>query len=296
MLVVIMASAHQCWELTSEQKIYAKTHLNETDDIRKDALTKIKRWIEESSDLCAQTDDISILPYLRICKFDIEETKIRIQNYHKFRSDVPEWYTNKDPFQPELQAIFDLRMFFFLRKPDNQGRSVIFTRPCLYDPKTTKLSDLIKIGIMMWDIRLRNHVETSIYGYVLYMDLSGLSLDHITAFGPRVMINLIHLWQKYPANFVTINFINTPGFADATLSLFKTFMNEDLKKKIHSFRTTEGSFNDIPANILPNEYGGSGGPVQELTDYWRKLIEENRDWFIDDEKYKMTVDRSAEIK
>ncbi|KAL6263040.1 hypothetical protein P5V15_005836 [Pogonomyrmex californicus] len=214
-----MANMHQCWELTSEQKIYAKTYLNETDKIRKNVVAEIKRWLEKNKNF--------ILQYLRICKFDIEETKIRIQNYHKLRSDISEWYANKDPFQPELQSILDLGMFFFLRKPDNQERSVFFTRPYLYDPKINKLSDVIK---------------------------------------------------KYPENFISINCINTPGLANATLSLFKTFMDEDLEGKLHSFRTTEGSSNHIPTNTLPNEYGG-------WYNNWKKLVEENRN-FIDDEKYK----------
>ncbi|KAL6252090.1 hypothetical protein P5V15_015075 [Pogonomyrmex californicus] len=275
-LIVIMANMHQCWELTSEQKIYAKTYLNETDKIRKNVVAEIKRWLEKNKNLCARTDknsnDISILQYLRIYKFDIEETKIRIQNYHKLRSDISEWYANKDPFQPELQAILDLGMFFFLRKPDNQERSVFFTRPYLYDPKINKLSDVIKIGIMMWDLGLRDYVEASIYGYVIYIDLSGLDIDHVAPFESCVMINLIHLWQKYPENFISINY---------------------LEDKLHSFRTTEDSSNHIPTNTLPNEYGGT---VQELTNNWKKLVEENRN-FIDDEKYKKykTLDQSTKI-
>ncbi|KAL6252091.1 hypothetical protein P5V15_015076 [Pogonomyrmex californicus] len=196
MLTVIMTSAHQCWKLTNEQKIYAKTHLNETNETRKNAVAEIKHWIQENNDLRKRIDDFNILQYLRICKFNIEETKIRIQNYYKLRSNIPEWYTNKDPFRPELQILLNLGIFFFLRKPDNEGRMVFFARPSLFEPKISKLSDVIKI---------------------------------------------------------------------------------------HSFRTMEDSFNNIPANILPNEYGGTGGPVEELTDYYKKTIEENRDWFINDE-------------
>ncbi|KAL6262991.1 hypothetical protein P5V15_005783 [Pogonomyrmex californicus] len=70
-------------------------------------------------------------------------------------------------------------------------------------------------------------------------------------------------------------------------------MDEDLEDKLHSFRTTEDSSNHIPTNTLPNEYGGT---VQELTDNWKKLVEENRN-FIDDEKYKKykTLDQSTKI-
>ncbi|TGZ50229.1 Uncharacterized protein DBV15_02078 [Temnothorax longispinosus] len=31
----------------------------------------------------------------------------------------------------------------------------------------------------------------------------------------------------------------------------------------------------IPANILPVECGGTDSTIQELTEYWKKLIEEN---------------------
>ncbi|KAL6262978.1 hypothetical protein P5V15_005767 [Pogonomyrmex californicus] len=193
MLTVIMTSAHQCWKLTNEQKIYAKTHLNETNETRKNAVAEIKHWIQENNDLRKRIDDFNILQYLRICKFNIEETKIRIQNYYKLRSNIPEWYTNKDPFRPELQILLNLGIFFFLRKPDNEGRMVFFVRPSLFEPKISKLSDVIKIGIMMIDLGQRDYVETSLYGYNVYIDLSGLNLHHITAFRPRTMINVAHL-------------------------------------------------------------------------------------------------------
>lgn len=54
------------------------------------------------------TDDFFILRFLRVCKFDIEKTKTKIRNYHKQRSDLPEWFMNKDPFQPELQELLDI--------------------------------------------------------------------------------------------------------------------------------------------------------------------------------------------
>lgn len=50
------------WQkLTNEDKRYAATHLNETDEARENAVANIKRWIEES--------DESVL-YARIGKYD----------------------------------------------------------------------------------------------------------------------------------------------------------------------------------------------------------------------------------
>lgn len=53
-------------------------------------------------------DNFLILRFLRICEFNIEETKLRIRNYYKHRSELPEWYKKKDPFLPELQELLDL--------------------------------------------------------------------------------------------------------------------------------------------------------------------------------------------
>jgi hypothetical protein len=38
-------------ELTSEDKEYVAAHLNETDEIRENAIAEIRCWIEESDDL-----------------------------------------------------------------------------------------------------------------------------------------------------------------------------------------------------------------------------------------------------
>lgn len=58
--IVAMANAcsyddsfiHHAWqELTSEDKRYAATHLNEIDETRESAIAEIRRWIKESEDL-----------------------------------------------------------------------------------------------------------------------------------------------------------------------------------------------------------------------------------------------------
>ncbi|TGZ38945.1 Uncharacterized protein DBV15_12730, partial [Temnothorax longispinosus] len=54
------------------------------------------------------TDDFLILRFLRVCKFNLEKTKIRIKNHYKQRSDLPEWHMNKDPFLPKLQELLDM--------------------------------------------------------------------------------------------------------------------------------------------------------------------------------------------
>ena len=41
----------------------------------------------------------------------------------------------------------------------------------------------------------------------------------------------------------------------------------------------------IPIEILPNELGGKAGPITDLHNAQIKCLEDNRDWFAEDEKY-----------
>lgn len=53
-------------------------------------------------------DDFFILRFLRVCKFNVEKTKTRMRNYYKQRFDLPEWFANRNPFQPEMQEMLNL--------------------------------------------------------------------------------------------------------------------------------------------------------------------------------------------
>lgn len=55
--------------------------------------------------------------------------------------------------------------------------------------------------------------------------------------------------------------------------LFQLFIHNDLNSLQQQFRK----------EILPTEYGGDDGPVQNIIDDWERILVENRDFFIDGE-------------
>lgn len=278
--------------LTSEDKEYATAYLNETDENREDAIAEMKRWIEESDDLCARTDDFFILRFLRVCKFNLEKTKTRIRNYYKQRLDLPEWFANRNPFQPEMQELLNLGIFLFLQKLDDQGRMVIIIRQKQQNPDVQTLSDVVKIGIMAVDVMMKDYVPPSLYGFAVFIDLDGVTARHLVQLHPRIVMNIVHSWQGcYPMRLRSINFINAPTYVHVGIAIFKSFMNKKLKQRLHVYTRDETMmrkcFKDIPVNIRPLEYGGTDGTVQEIAEYTKKLVEKYRDWLIDDEKYKV---------
>ncbi|XP_011871609.1 PREDICTED: alpha-tocopherol transfer protein-like [Vollenhovia emeryi] len=273
-------------DLTSEDKRYAAAHLNETDETRESAIAEMRHWLKENDNSLAQIDDFFILRFLRVCKFNLEKTRIRMQNYYKQKSRLPEWYMNKDPCRPELQELLDMGVFLPLRKPDGQGRLVIVVYGTRHDPRKHKIADLCTIGIMAVELAMRNYPAASLYGCSVFINVANPTMRHALQLQPQVIMNIVHTWQScYPIRMQSITMFNAPEYIDVVARIFRSFMTEKLKNRFHiySHRTTQNCFEDIPANILPVEYGGTDGTVQELAEYWKKLIMENRDWLMDDE-------------
>lgn len=44
-------------------------------------------------------------------------------------------------------------------------------------------------------------------------------------------------------------------------------------------------FQYVDQKLLPLEYGGLGGPIQDIVDEWEKKILSYREFFLEDEKY-----------
>ncbi|XP_029045969.2 retinol-binding protein pinta [Osmia bicornis bicornis] len=278
-------------QVSAEEKAYMAEYLNETDEIRPIKVAEIRQWIMDTDDLHAPTDDFSILRFLRACKFNSEKTKCKLRNYYKQRRNLPEWYSNRNPFLPELQELFDLGVFLPLKKLDNEGRMVVIIRAAAHTPSRHKMSDMLKASLMALDLALRDHEPVTIHGITAILDLGDFTYEHVLQLPPSVIKNLVHAWQGcYPVRIHSLNFINAHRFVNAVLNIFRGFMNSKLKQRIHVHpRGKLKLYESLPISILPKEYGGTSDTVKELSEYWKRVIEDNREWFAEEEKYKLTL-------
>ncbi|XP_072762205.1 retinol-binding protein pinta-like isoform X3 [Anoplolepis gracilipes] len=227
----------------------------------------------------------------------IEKTQLRRLNVgfkrvicaqELLRANLPQWYENRDPMQPRMQELLESGTIMPLRKLDDQGRMVILAR-LVHNPLKFSFEEALQISTMVLDVAIKDHVSSSLYGCVIIIDMGYVTFRHLTQVRPRHLMNMTHSWQGcYPLRIKSINCINVLEIATPALMLGKYFLNNKLKQRVHFYthKTTPDCFANIPDDILPVEYGGTDGTIQELIDYWKKVIEENRDWFIDDDRYK----------
>ncbi|KAK2586134.1 hypothetical protein KPH14_001408 [Odynerus spinipes] len=276
-------------ELSQKEKDFAAANLNETDHNRLQKIEEIREWILKKDDLNACTEDFFILRFLRACKFNVEKTKYKLWNYHEQRSTIPEWYAKKDPFLPELQDMLNLGIFLPMRKLDNEGRMVVLIRVAAHDPNRQKLADMLKASLMILDLAIRENESVSLHGIIAILDMTGITFGHALQLPPNIIKKLVHAWQGcYPLRIQGLEFINAPSYINVVLNIFKSFMTNKLKQRVHVHkRGTKTFLNKVQHDILPCEYGGTDGSMKDLKEYWKRAVEESRTWFAEEECYKV---------
>lgn len=107
-----------------------------------------------------------------------------------------------------------------------------------------------------------------------------------------------------PMRMKSFNYINIPSFFESVFNFFKTFLNEKIKSRVslslallssflrkrvlslqlHVHADNASLYKEIPQELLPVEYGGKNGTIDDLIQYWEKKIIEYRDFLIEDGK------------
>ncbi|XP_011164672.2 retinol-binding protein pinta isoform X2 [Solenopsis invicta] len=178
------------------------------------------------------------------------------------------------------------RLVLPLREPDNQGRLVIIMHCTRHDPRRHEISNIFKIAMAVFEVAMKYYSAASVYGCALFMNVANPTIRHAGQMRPQIIKNIVHAWQScYPIRVQSINMINAPEYVEIVLKIFRYFMTEKMQNRLHVYtqKMMQNYFKDIPANILPVEYGGTNGTLLELTEYWKKLVEENRDWIMENE-------------
>nr|CAD7266974.1 unnamed protein product [Timema shepardi] len=329
-----MPELYQC-TLPLEARLYAAQVLNEDENQRDEIIRRIKQWLETQPALRARSDVMNVLRFLRGCKFNEEKTKNKLVNYYTMRSQLPEWFGNRDPELPQLVELLDMGVkhisggsatetrncrrwwnywtwgtrnywtwgesqcqtylwwfgnrdqelpqlvelldmgvFLPLRHHDYEGHLVVIVRTAVHNPQVHRQNDVFKIGKMIVDLCMEEDEMFSVYGVVALFDLTGVSLGHAKQLPPSVIRKAVHAWQNcFPVRIRKMEFFNAPVHVNVVLNIFKRFMTDKLRQRVHIHSKGLESLQDvIKPELLPQEYGGSDGTLKQLIDTVRLVL------------------------
>ncbi|XP_057666280.1 retinol-binding protein pinta-like [Diorhabda carinulata] len=275
-------------EFDAEIQKFAEENINETKENRENGMKEITRWlIEEKPNLNARLEPRYIIPFLRLSKFNIEDAKVRLINYYNLRRDNAIWFTNRDPKLPELEEIIKLGVFVPLKQL-YKNQMVVIIRTAAHNPKIHSQETIFKVDHMILDVAALFEFEIAqIFGLISVFDMNGVTFWHAKALTPNIVKRAVAAWQHYHIASKSYEFINSPGYLNVILNIFKSFMTDSMKKstKVHT-NGLKSLHTFVDKEILPEEYGGSAGKLEDLINFWHDKVLSKRDWFLEDNKYR----------
>ena len=110
------------------------------------------------------------------------------------------------------------------------------------------------------------------------MDESSANWSHITIWTPSEVTKAFQCSEKsIPIRHRQVNFISLPWAMSLVFRFAKNLLSPKLRKRLFTWPDVEKIRDFIPSSILPNEYGGTGGFVDDMIETWHKELEEHRE-------------------
>ncbi|XP_070540455.1 alpha-tocopherol transfer protein-like [Ptychodera flava] len=258
---------YEC-KLSPDLQEKAKRELNETPETREECLKKLYETVRARPELVCPTDPIFLLGFLRARKFDLDRAIKLLENWCRVRTSISELYDDYGP--AGIKDLLAAGLFTSLPSRDQDGRKVIILRLGKWDVKKFSIYDTFKPGLLANDLMLRDE-ETQINGITAIMDLGGMTMQHVTQFGPRVAMKVSPLVNDdcAPFRMKSFNIVNESGFFATMYAIGKPFMKEKMKQRMHVHgEDLTNLHKQITSSILPPEYGGSGPSIDDTSKEW----------------------------
>lgn len=243
---------------------------------------EIREWLEEELPE-ARRDDSKILRFLEGCKYRIEMTKTKLKNDYNFRKKTPEWYENQDPEEKDIKEVLGCGVVFL---PDNsrdeKGRRIIIGRPNFHDASLPVDIYWKVLNMCLYEAMEDDH-STARDGTILVVDLDRSTFTHCVK-KMMVLKKVIHWWLGcLPMRIKELHFINAPSVAIYFLDIVKSCLKEKIRNRFIMHKKVDDLKKHIDPKYLPEEYGGSAGPVEEIVKDYVKKISGKRDRFLNGE-------------
>ncbi|GLV36821.1 uncharacterized protein CBL_02344 [Carabus blaptoides fortunei] len=260
--------------------------LNENIATRDSDLETIKEWLRKQPHLPDAWDDARIMTYLRGCKFSLEKTKRKLDMYFTMKTAVPEFFADRDITKKNLQDIVTIANVPALPGLTPEGRRVIIFRGLDKDIPTPNIADGMKVILMIGDVRLAAE-EVGVAGDVYILDASVATANHLSKVTPGLVKKfLVCVQEAYPVKLKEVHVVNVSPIVDTIINFVKPFLKEKIKNRIFVHSTLESLQKYVPKDVLPEEYGGNAGKIQEYHDQWIKKLEDYLPWFQSQEDVK----------
>lgn len=272
-------------ELPTELAKIARDELNENPKTICGDLQLLKEWISKQPHLKARTDDQWLIALLRGCKYSVERVKKKLDLYYTLRTTAPDLTLRIKPTDPKFIDFFRLGTCLILPKPkDKLFPRVILIRAGAYNPATHNVADVMCMLYYLVQILVVEDDVATVLGTKIVVDYEGVTMNHFSQAPPLLRKMVAVAQDSMPLRLKGSHHMNLPSGIEKIFTLVSTFLNEKAKQRLKIHKNQDELTEHIPKEILPEEYGGNGGNLAKIIEYWVSKFKEYQPWMQVEEK------------
>lgn len=151
---------------------------------------------------------------------------------------------------------------------DKHGRRVLLLRGGKANPDKYSMVEQFRASLMVNELMMKDGTDKQgqICGVVIIQDVSETHIGHMKMFSPSVGKKAMTIFQEaYPDNPKAMFFLGLPGFMESVFNVMMSFTKDKFRQRIQL--VGKGDFarlhQELGTDVLPKEYGGSNGTVQD---------------------------------
>ncbi|XP_029035446.1 alpha-tocopherol transfer protein-like isoform X1 [Osmia bicornis bicornis] len=234
----------------------AKNELRETPEVVQQALKDIRVILKAEPNLVLPDNDEFLQKFLRPCKWYPKSAFELMKRFYQFRLNHPRYCENLLPSVETKPFVAELVIPLPDRTIDG-CRLLLINAGKKWNPKQVSLDNLFRASMLSLDAAIAEP-KTQIAGVHVLLNMDGLSLSQVTYFTPSFAANVAEWVQKcLPSRLKGIHIVNQPFIFNMVFAIFKPFLMEKTRNRIHFHGTNWSSLTSIiGTKNLPKELGG----------------------------------------
>lgn len=213
-----------------------------------------------------------------MCDYDVEKAEKMLRKNLKFRKKCPKLFKSRDVSSDAFQETRKVTQVFPMRKTTPDGYEIVVFRLKDKNARNFNGKNVLRSNVTMLDANFLTR-EESVNGSIGVIDLSGFTFRHfVKAFKNMSMQNtygkFVH--QGAPWEPIRVHVIHCPGFVKRVVSFLGPRVRSNYMELMNFHDNYEINDDAIPKELLPNEFGGTAGNIDDIHDDWVKILESKR--------------------
>lgn len=248
-----------------------------------DSAIKVEENIPEN------TERVLLMRFLKFFNGNVEKALKRLISSMELRKSYPNIFYNRDTLKPSLRKLIDQVEMVPLPKVTSDNNRILLLRLIDFDPDNLVFDDALTVFSMVYDVAMITADAGKIAdGEIVIFEFNGAKPKHLT----KLNISFLRCFVKYmieahPVRIKQVHVVNTHALLDKLVMMMKPFLGAKAMKVIHFHQPNSTTLYDyVSRDLLPIEFGGNSGSIEEPKWYWINRTDEHRDYLLDDDRWK----------